>query len=229
MDSNMAVIPERHFQARGLARRQHLIDTAREMLWSEDFEQVTFSAIASRAGVPEGSAYHFFPNRLAIFQEVGRLSGKEFEKAIWDCKPRRPAMDWGSLLEAQINSCLDIYDNNPVYRKLLLTMSIQPETYSIEHDGNRILAQSWAENLRSHYRISDNVPLAEKLSLMTECVDALLRLSLLEEGAITKQCRLDCQHMGKAFIGVFVPAYVEPRFPADNLQMKDSAETNDVQ
>ncbi|MEH6589452.1 MAG: TetR/AcrR family transcriptional regulator [Halioglobus sp.] len=205
----MTVKLQRRFQTRGLARRQQLVEAAAELLCREDFEKITFAAIAAKAGVPEGSAYHFFSNRLAVFREVELQSGKEFQQAIWGCKPDA-STQWTDLLIDQLNRCLDVYVLNPGYQKLLVTMSIQPETYTIEHEGNRNLAEDWAENLRSHFLVPDTIPLAEKLRLMIECVDALLRLSLLDFGEITDECKIECQRLALAYLTLYVPQYIDP-------------------
>ena len=156
-----------------------------------------------------GSAYHFFPNRQAIFQAIARESNDEFREAIRACKPV-PGAGWTQLLAAQVSACLDVYRRDPTYQKLLPTMSIDPESYTVEHEGNRELAVAWAEELRRHYRVPDSTPLAEKLRLMIECVDALISLALVERGAVDDDCLTECQRLATAYIGLYIPACTEP-------------------
>ena len=83
----MVETQSRRLQARGVARRKKLIDSAQELLCSMDYADVTFAAISSHAGVPEGSAYHFFSNRQAIFQEIERQ--KKCQGKHRHCNQRR--------------------------------------------------------------------------------------------------------------------------------------------
>lgn len=75
---------------RGVERRQALLQAARELLEEHDIEAVSFQDIASRAGVPEGSACHFCANRFDLFSALAAELSEAFIRAN-----RKPAPESG--------------------------------------------------------------------------------------------------------------------------------------
>ncbi|MBW4420897.1 MAG: TetR/AcrR family transcriptional regulator [Myxacorys californica WJT36-NPBG1] len=64
-------------QARSQERVHHILDVAEQLFIESGYEQATTRAIASRAKVPVGSLYQFFPDKEAI---VRALANRYFEQ-----------------------------------------------------------------------------------------------------------------------------------------------------
>jgi AcrR family transcriptional regulator len=64
-------------QARSQERVHHILDVAEQLLIELGYNQTTTRAIASRAEVPVGSLYQFFPDKEAI---VKALANRYFEQ-----------------------------------------------------------------------------------------------------------------------------------------------------
>ena len=54
-------------QARGRARRKHLLNSARQILNEKNFGDVSLQEISDHAKIPISSAYHFYGNKNALF------------------------------------------------------------------------------------------------------------------------------------------------------------------
>ncbi|WP_427159526.1 TetR/AcrR family transcriptional regulator [Aliinostoc sp. HNIBRCY26] len=64
-------------QTRSQERVHHILDVAEQLFIELGYEQTTTRAIATRAGVPVGSLYQFFPDKEAI---VRSLANRYFEQ-----------------------------------------------------------------------------------------------------------------------------------------------------
>lgn len=49
-------------------RRKLLLDAAIQLLETTPIEELSFKQVSEKAGVPEGSAYHFFANRYDLLK-----------------------------------------------------------------------------------------------------------------------------------------------------------------
>ncbi|MDX2232759.1 MAG: TetR/AcrR family transcriptional regulator [Leptolyngbyaceae cyanobacterium bins.349] len=64
-------------QARSQERVQHILDVAEQLFVELGYEQTTTRAIATRANVPVGSLYQFFPDKVALLKA---LADRYFEQ-----------------------------------------------------------------------------------------------------------------------------------------------------
>jgi AcrR family transcriptional regulator len=62
--------PRRRRQARGQRRIEHILDISAQVFAEVGFEAASTNMIATRAGVPIGSVYQFFPNKEAIAEAL---------------------------------------------------------------------------------------------------------------------------------------------------------------
>ena len=69
-------------QARSQERVHHILDVAEQLFIELGYEQTTTRAIATRAGVPVGSLYQFFPDLFLhkIFQKLQLQMHPLYEK-----------------------------------------------------------------------------------------------------------------------------------------------------
>jgi len=76
-------------QARSRARVEKIMMSTVELLRSEGLNAVNTNRIAQQAGIPVGSVYQYFPNKLAVLSELYlgqlqriRVRGLELEKEV---------------------------------------------------------------------------------------------------------------------------------------------------
>ena len=85
----------------------------RALLGEEEFENISFRDIAKRAGVPEGSAYHFFANRFDIFTELANLINREFVEAHRKPVPPSKRKTFVDLAEYMVELGAKMYAKRP--------------------------------------------------------------------------------------------------------------------
>lgn len=86
-------------QTRSQERVHHILDVAEQLFIELGYEQTTTRAIATRASVPVGSLYQFFPDKVAI---VRALANRYFEQEY-----RMFVQLHAELIDAEIATYID--------------------------------------------------------------------------------------------------------------------------
>lgn len=196
---------KKHMQARGIERRSLLVQAAYELLCEEDIDDISFLDIAKRAGVPEGSAYHFFKNRMAIFIAVDECLGKEFHECIRGFEPPDGVNSWLSLLEMLIDLCVEIYRKNRAYEQLLLSGKTPQEVRLADQKGTYSLACAFMDKLRSCCDIPDKPELDEKMYFLFEWLETLFKLSYNRHGDVTSEGVAEGKRLAGAYLSLYLP------------------------
>jgi AcrR family transcriptional regulator len=84
---------------RGRERRKLLLKATYELLCAQPVEDISFRDIAEKAGVPEGSAYHFFANRFDLFSALAEELSEQFIEAHRRKVPPSRRKTWQALAE----------------------------------------------------------------------------------------------------------------------------------
>jgi len=198
---------KKHMQARGVERRNLLVEAAYQLLCEEDIDDVSFLNIADRAGVPEGSAYHFFKNRMAVFVAVDDRLGKEFHECIRGYEPPEGVDSWLSLLEMLIDQCVEVYRKNRAYEQLLLSGKTPLEVRVADQKGTHSLACALMDKLRSCFDIPDKHELDEKMYLLFEWLETLFKLSYGQHSEITREAVAEGKRLAGAYMSLYLPPY----------------------
>ena len=68
--------------AKGLERRKQLLAAASELLRDFPLDKISLKDIAATAGIPVGSAYHFYTNANDVFTELAQQFSSTLGNAI---------------------------------------------------------------------------------------------------------------------------------------------------
>jgi len=74
---------------RGIARRDKLLESARELLRTREMDEISLGDVAKHAKVPKGSAYHFYSNIVDVYASLVALHDKDLQ-AIMSAPIRKP-------------------------------------------------------------------------------------------------------------------------------------------
>lgn len=197
--------PKKQMRARGIERRNLLVQAAYELLCEQDIDDISFQNIAKHAGVPDGSAYHFFKNRMAVFIAVDDRLGQEFHECIRSFEPPAGVNNWLTLLEMLIDQCVEIYRRNRAYEQLLLSGKTPAEVRMADLEGTRSLASTMMDKLRRCCDVPENPALDEKMYLLIEWLETLFRLSYAQHREITPEALAEGKRLARAYMSLYLP------------------------
>lgn len=121
--------------ARGLGKRQAILDAAAELFADEGYERASIDAIATKAGVSKPTVYSHFGNKEQLFREslaesARQINEQSYAAAIaldvgpkWERSLREVAID---LVECQRSTCA-----SSLQRQLYAEINRDPEVFTI--------------------------------------------------------------------------------------------------
>ena len=78
-------------QARARARRNAILEAANSFVMSGQIDTITTTTVARRAGIPVGSVYRYFDDRVDILDHLYRVAYGEIESGMADAQRAVPA------------------------------------------------------------------------------------------------------------------------------------------
>lgn len=106
-------------QARSQERVHHILDVAEQLFIEFGYEQTTTRAIATRAAIPVGSLYQFFPDKEAL---VRALANRYFEheyQMFVQLHTELAEADIATYVERMVDAFEDFAQQHPGYRAVL--------------------------------------------------------------------------------------------------------------
>jgi AcrR family transcriptional regulator len=188
---------------RGVERRTALLQAARELLEEREIEDVSFRDIASRAGVPEGSAYHFYANRFDLFTALAAELSEDFIKAHRRAVPVSKRSDWKELAEHLVDVGARIYASSAPARQLLIGAKTPPEVKQADRINDRRVGDVMYEVFSKYFVIPDNDGMRAAFYFFIEITDLMFMLSLMEHGKITRAMTVEAKRAGLGYLGSY--------------------------
>ena len=167
---------------RGVERRSHLLKAAYDLLCERDIEEISFRDIALRAGVPEGSAYHFYANRFDLFTALAGDMSELFVAAHKRPIPASCKSDWRTLAEHFISIGVDVYRSNPPARQLLIGVKTPPQVKLTDRLNDREIARVMACIFTEHFGTVNYSDLEAVYYYFLDLTDLISSLSVIYFG-----------------------------------------------
>lgn len=193
-------------QSRGVARREALVAAAIEMLNHQTPQELAFKAIADKANVPEGSAYHFYANKYDLFADVAGQMSELFQVA--QSKPIDPKQvdNWHDIVGILVERGAQVYKRNPVARRLLIGSTTPPEIKQIDRENNRNIAAIMAQRFSDIFDMPNIPEFEQKLYYFIEITDTLFTVEHREKRAITKEIIEEAKRVAIGYLGTYLPS-----------------------
>jgi AcrR family transcriptional regulator len=196
----------RYTQARGRARREALIQAARELLQERAIDDITLPMVSEAAGIPSSSTYHFFPDLRELFKELARTLSDEMASI-------EPAIAADASWQAIIGICLEssagYFNADAAARQLILGPRTTPDIRQAGcHDDYRFGVQLHAA-LSERFHLPE---LAEPIAIFYRGIviaDAFFALSVLEDGVITHHMLGEAIRGTTAYLGNYLPPVLQ--------------------
>ena len=196
-------------QERGVQRRKKLVEATRHFLQTQDPQEISFREIAKHAGVPEGSAYHFFANKYDLFSalaaEMGERFAEEAARPIGDAE----VSSWQDFVILLIDQSVSIYRADPIARKVLLGATMPNEVRNT--DQKSVLA--YAETVRARFDELFEMPkvskLTQRLIYALTIIDAVFEFHLRTNDNLDDAIVEEANFATIGYLSNFVPPVLE--------------------
>ncbi len=190
-------------RAPGRKRRQELLDAAYDLLCEEEIEDISFKDIAKRAGVPEGSAYHFFANRFDVFAELAYALNEKFARAHEKPVPPSKRKNWNQLAEFMVDIGARIYARTPPARQLFIGGKTPFEVKQADRKNDRDVADAMHRSFARYFDIPDTEEMRDAFYYFIEITDLMFTLSIIEHGKITLAMLKKAKRAGVAYLETY--------------------------
>lgn len=166
-------------QERSRDRVERILDATAALLGSTAVDKITTAAIAEEAGVPIGSVYQYFPNKLAVLAELARRVMEQVDlKTASLIAEDFGVLPWDQAIDRAIDATMQGYAEQPGYLQLLLNLRPTPEFRIITDESNERVAAM----LAFHPALQALIP-ADRIELVTRA--AVQAVNALQDWALS--------------------------------------------
>jgi len=106
-------------QARSQERVHHILDVAEQLFIELGYEQTTTRAIATRAAIPVGSLYQFFPDKDAIVRSLANRYFEQEYQMFVQLHAELAEADIKTYVDCMIDAFEQFAEQHPGYRAVL--------------------------------------------------------------------------------------------------------------
>lgn len=189
---------------RGRERRKLLLKSAYDLLCARPVEDISFRDIADEAGVPEGSAYHFFANRFDVFSALAKELSDQFVEAHRRRVPPSRRKSWQTLAEHLIDVGAEVYAANPPARQLLIGGKTPPEVKQADRINDRAVGEVMYEVFAEHFELPETDEMRKAFYYFIEITDLIFTLSVIEHGEITGEMLAEAKRAGTGYLSTYL-------------------------
>lgn len=168
-------------QERSRDRVERILDATAALLGHMPVDKITTAAIAEEAGVPIGSVYQYFPNKLAVLAALARRVMEQVDlKTASLIAEDFGVLPWDQAIDRAIDATMQGYAEQPGYLQLLLNIRPTPEFRMITDESNERVAAM----LAFHPALQALIP-ADRVALVTRA--AVQAANSLQDWALSTE------------------------------------------
>lgn len=199
----------KHVQERGNTRRKKLLDAAEELLASMPIEELSFKQISEKAGVPEGSAYHFFANRYDLLSALASDLANRFGTRYRDPILRKKVTSWHDIVDVVVERAVTIYRDSPAAMQIWLSGRTPAEVRLADRISDEAVSGDIRSLFQEFFMLPDLPTDYDIFFYFLELTDVPLSLSVIENGEITGQAIEEAKRVGRGYLGTYLPPVLE--------------------
>ncbi len=191
--------------ARGEARRKLLLDSAELLLGKKGANKMTFADVATEAGLPLSSCYHFYRNKLDIIQAVNERMGARFLSEVIEQDISAERMDtWEDAIDLYCYESDQFFKRYPVAAEIFWSPSLPPSVQVRTFSRTRIIGNPFRRYLSEHFLLPD-IPDIEPVFLVTfEILEQLYAIAHRENDK-TGFYQQEAKRAAKAYLRCYIP------------------------
>ncbi len=197
--------PRYPVQERSRKRFDAVLDITDQLIEEHSLETISLLEIASRAGIPPASLYHFFPTVDSVFTALADRYRKALVVEAKQPLPPEALADWQSLIHSGYARGRQFYANHPVATELLLGASGPRTIQTGNYEADVAIGKLMSAGLKHYFNVTF-VPDLTHLSVIGVTIsDAIWSLSVRNEGSITDEYFEESQRVLLAYYGRVIP------------------------
>lgn len=206
-------------QERGNIRRLRLLKATEELLSTSSLNAITYQEIAARAGLPMGSCYHFYKNKLELIaafaaQQSERYRETVLKTPIFDGKPDT----WLDISDAIIDRTSQYYHDHPAAGEVLIGASAPPDISIVkcEQEGSlsnvlHEIASIIQDIFECYFILPDTPGVYQAFCYYAEIVDRLLSMGYLQNRRISDECAQEIKLAANSYLKNYLPLRLKPK------------------
>lgn len=154
------------------------MDGCAELLEKLDYDELTTSKIAERAGVPIGSLYQYFPDKRAVVRALALRNLEAFTAELESIFSGGPApAEWRQAVDAVLSGFLRLLDQVPGFGRVRFGDVVDLAEVVDGEDNNGLIAARLCELFARGYGAADCADLRLAFRVVVEVADALVKLA----------------------------------------------------
>lgn len=177
------------------ARRDRIVETAVELLGTDDYEKIHMRLVADRAGVALGTLYRYFPSKERLFATALNRWAETFQQS-YERTIRSSESEPAERVRRTMHVALKAFERNPRFFGLLMALQVSddPEvaalyerytgtTSNVVRDALDGIDDRWIEpietlvwaavfNLLRRWSLG-RMPMSEVRSRLDDCIDVI--------------------------------------------------------
>jgi AcrR family transcriptional regulator len=198
------------YRRNGIERRKQLMAAARRLLETRDMDDISLGDVAAEAGVPKGSAYHFYSDIKDLYGSL--LSDIEGELLVILKKPiqRRPR-DWFDVIDTLTERGVIYFTKNPASAQLQIGPKTPPDLKLRDRQNDVALGNIYADHIDRFFVLPEIPDRPTIFFRGIEIADLMFGLSMLEHGHITPEMAREAVRAMYAYLRCYIPENLERR------------------
>ena len=173
-----AVMRREPVQRRSAARVVAILDACAGLLDEFDYDELTTSKIAERAGVPIGSLYQYFPDKRAVVQALTMRNLDAFSAEVERIFTGTVPANWREAVDEVIDTYLRMLDEVPGFGRIRFGDVVDTHLLDPEDDNDAVIAAKLSQMFAKSYHVPHSDQLHLAFWMVVEVADALIKLAL---------------------------------------------------
>jgi AcrR family transcriptional regulator len=175
---NSLLRPRKPERANGRVRYEQLIDAAESILVTDGADGLTIQNIATVAGVPMASVYHFFPSPAAASVALADRYLAGFADTVAQFIAELQEEDWEIAIAALMHRTTAYYRAHPHVARLLFGSDHSWQIRLADVANNQAMASALAAALANQFSLQPPSKVAEIFKNAIQISDSLWALSI---------------------------------------------------
>jgi len=205
---NAVYTPKRRIRARGRIRVEQLQEAAMELLAAHELTALTFKDVYERAGIPPGSAYHFFDNIESLFLSIVERSQADLLEYVAESAVLENVTTWMDLLDILVDRAVEFYNINIASRRILTQSGIN---MGVVLDVDKRSGIKLEEVFDRHFILPEMPDRTNFFVMAGKVAYLFITISISQYGNVVDDLRIEIKAAMKGYLKMHLPEMLTKR------------------